>query len=60
MRIPNVLALLTSCVLLSVNVTADFDKGSAAWKAGDYDTSLREWKPSAEQGDAVAQNNLAR
>ena len=60
MRIPNVLALLASCLLLSANVTADFDKDLAAWKAGDYDTSLREWKSLAEQGDAVAQNNLAR
>ena len=30
MRIPNVLALLTSCLLLSANASADFDKGAAA------------------------------
>ena len=37
---------------------ADFDKGFAAWSAGDYATALREWKPLAEQGDATAQFNL--
>ena len=37
---------------------ADFDKGVAAYKAGDYATALAEWKPLAEQGDASAQYNL--
>ena len=34
---------------------ADFDKGLAAARAGDFATALAEWKPLAEQGDAVAQ-----
>ena len=34
---------------------ADFDKGLAAARAGDFVTALAEWKPLAEQGDAVAQ-----
>ena len=37
---------------------ADFDKGLAAAEAGDYATALREWKPLADQGNAVAQTNL--
>jgi TPR repeat protein len=37
----------------------DFDKGEAAYKAGDYQTAFKEWMPLAESGDANAQNNLA-
>ena len=37
---------------------ADFQAGRDAYKRGDYDTALKEWRPLAEQGDAVAQNNL--
>ena len=59
MRIPNVLVLLTSCLLLSADVTADFDDGVAAFETGDYETALREFKASAEQSDAVAQFNVA-
>ncbi len=52
---------LTIAVLLgSVGVcrSADFQKGYAAYKSGDYATTLREWTPLAEQGDASAQSNL--
>ena len=58
MRIPSVLALFTSCLLLSANVTADFEKGLTAYEAGDYEAAIQEWKPLAEQGNADAQNNL--
>ena len=34
---------------------ADYDKGLAAYQSGDFATALREWRPLAEQGDAVAQ-----
>jgi hypothetical protein len=37
---------------------ADFAKGVAAYKAGDFVTALAEWKPLAEQGRAAAQSNL--
>ena len=37
---------------------ADFDKGLAAVKRGDFATALREWTPLAEQGDAIAQTSL--
>ena len=36
----------------------DFDAGYAAYEAGDYATALREFKPLAEQGNALAQYNL--
>ena len=38
--------------------SADFQKGLTAYKSGDYATALREWKPLAKQGYAVAQYNL--
>ena len=38
--------------------SADFQKGLAAARGGDYATALREWKPLAEQGYADAQYNL--
>ncbi len=37
---------------------AGFDEGFAAYQRGDYATALREFRPLAEQGDAVAQHNL--
>src|SRR5437660_11013404 len=37
---------------------ADFQKGLAAYKAGDFATALKEWRPLAEQGLAKAQHNL--
>jgi TPR repeat protein len=67
MRIPSFLALFTSCLLLSANVTAqpfesaaayDFDVGAAAYDRGDYGTAFRNWKPYADQGNAEAQYNL--
>ncbi len=36
----------------------DFDKGLAAYYTGDFSTALKEWRPLAEQGDALAQYNL--
>ena len=45
--------LIFSC---STAWAADFDKGSAA-EAGDYATTLAEWKPLAEQGNAIAQSS---
>ena len=34
------------------------DKGFAAFQAGDYATSLKEWRPQAEQGISSAYINL--
>ena len=54
---------LTLAVLLGITGCAkriaDFQKGYAAYHSGDYATALREWKPLAEQGYAVAQSNLS-
>ncbi len=35
----------------------DFDKGVAAYDAGDYETALQELQPLAEQGNPIAQTN---
>ena len=43
---------------LSPATAADFDKGLAAYKAGDYQTALAEWCPLAEAGDVNAQTML--
>ena len=55
--------LILSVLLLSLLVgnpafSADFQKGVDAYDRRDYATALREWKPLAEQGYALAQNNL--
>ena len=46
--------------LLAVNglATGGINEGDAAYKQGDYDAALREWRPLAKQGDAGAQLNL--
>ena len=52
---------LTVAVLLgSVGMSwgADLQKGNDAYDRGDYATALREWRPLAEQGVALAQFNL--
>ena len=42
--------------MLSLPVAAqDSAKAAQAWLRGDYTTALREWRPLAEQGYAVAQ-----
>ena len=52
---------LTFAVLfrsVGVSASATFEKGLTAFKSGDYETALREWKPLAEQGHAKSQYNL--
>ena len=44
--------------LVSPVVAQDFQKGYAAYNAGDYATALQEWTPLAEAGDELAQFNL--
>ena len=54
-------ALLTTTVLLfgmNGNGVADFNDGYDAYQKGDAKTAFSEWKSSAEQGNATAQNNL--
>ena len=42
-----------------VSGSADYQKGLDAANRGDFATALREWKPLAEQRNAVAQKNLS-
>ncbi len=43
---------------LTAPAWAGVDEGVAAYERGDYATALRESRPLAEQGNAIAQNNL--
>ncbi|MEL0108339.1 MAG: tetratricopeptide repeat protein [Rhodospirillaceae bacterium] len=53
------ITLVFIVLLLAASVAAaDFEKGVAAYDRGDYATALREWRPLAKQGDAIAQFNL--
>ena len=53
----NLIAALLFLGLATV-VWADFEKGFAAYKRGDYATALKEFRKSAERGNASAQSNL--
>jgi uncharacterized protein len=58
MKMKNLTICLTLAVLLASAGTswgADFNKGLAAAKSGDFATALQEWTPLAEQGYADAQ-----
>jgi uncharacterized protein len=52
------IALVLSFVCFAVPAWADFQAGMDANNRGDYATALREWRPLAEQGDALAQYNM--
>ena len=54
-RIPLAAVLL---VLLVGPARAGFDEGVIAHERGDYETALKEFRPLAERGDAMAQSNL--
>jgi TPR repeat protein len=51
-------ALVLSIIYFLVPAWADFQTGMDAHNRGDYATALQEWRPLAEQGDALAQYNL--
>lgn len=44
--------------LMPALLTADFAKGLAAYKKGDYATAAQEWRPEADEGDPAAQLNV--
>ncbi len=44
--------------MLASPVLADFQAGVDAYNGGDYDTALKEFRPLAERGKAVAQWSL--
>ena len=59
MRTLIIIPVLLFSLLLGVpSYSADFNKGLTAFQSGDFATALKEWKPLAEEGNAVAQNNL--
>ena len=42
-------------LIIASPVTAqDYNKGYAAYSAGDYAAALKEWKPLAEDGNSIA------
>ena len=54
-----VLSILVGLVfLLASPAWPDYQAGAEAYKRGDYDTALKELRPLADQGIAVAQYNL--
>ena len=61
MRKPPLFATLGAFTVLiaAVPAWADFQAGLDAYKKGDYVAAAKEWQPLAEQGDPVAQYNLA-
>ena len=59
MRTLIIIPVLLFSLLLGVpSYSADFNKGLTAFQSGDFATAFKEWKPLAEEGNAVAQNNL--
>ncbi len=49
---PLVRACFVVLLLSATTGYADFDEGIAAYQKGDYQTTLKEFKSLAEQGDA--------
>jgi TPR repeat protein len=49
------LALAIAVSLGPAVMAQDFDKGMAAYEAGDYAAAFKQWRPLAEQGDSEAQ-----
>jgi len=57
-RLLLVLALIGPAMWSGPVSAQDFDKGVEAYTRGDYATALREWRPLAELGNAIAQYNI--
>ncbi len=55
---PITIALLPALLMVLPAAAQDFQKGSAAYKRGDYATAYQELRPLAERGNARAQNSL--
>jgi TPR repeat protein len=51
-------SLVLTVMLTGAAVAGPFEDGARAYKGGDYATALRQWRPMAEQGLAVAQFKL--
>ena len=57
-RILATLAVVGALLFSAGSAWADLEDGVAAYKRGDYATAFREFLTLAEQGNALAQNNL--
>lgn len=53
------LAALLSSSTVFANTYKAYNKGFVAAEKGDYKSAMKNWGPLAEQGDAMAQFNLA-
>jgi TPR repeat protein len=53
-----VLSGFFALALVGFAVARQLDDALAAYQRGDYTTALAIWRPLADQGDAVAQNNI--
>jgi hypothetical protein len=51
--------VLLAVLLWPVGAVADLAAGARAFLSGDYATAMREWRPLAEAGNAIAQWGLA-
>ena len=51
-------AVLLATSLVASPALADFQKGLDAYSSDDYTTALKEWRASADQGDARSQYGL--
>jgi TPR repeat protein len=54
-----ILLTLALVICWSSPLWADLDGGADAYERGDYATAFNEWKPLADEGNALAQFNLA-
>ena len=52
------IALAFSIICLTTSAWANLQAGNEAYKSGDDATALSEWRPLAEQGDAISQHSL--
>ena len=58
MRPATMLLALVVVLVAAPAWAGDLQAGVEAYNRGDYATALKEWRPLAEQGDALAQYNL--
>jgi uncharacterized protein len=57
---PILIAIALSLAIVAPASGQDFQQGLEAHRRGDYDTALHEFRPLAEQGNALAQRFLGR
>ena len=56
MRVPGFAVFVTAlCIYASSALSADIQKGIAAYSVGNYEAAIAEWQPLAENGNAEGQ-----